>query len=56
MNESEPPGLPRWVKISGAAVALLLLGMIAVMVISGGDHGPGRHGAEGAIRPAMTAG
>ena len=56
MNESgtdpakglEPPGLPRWVKISGAVLLLLLLAVILVMIASGGKHGPGRHGAQGA--------
>ncbi len=38
------PGMPRWVKISGAVVAILVL-LIAVVVATGvgGPHGPGRH-------------
>jgi hypothetical protein len=51
MNESAPPGLPRWVKISAATVTLLVLVLIVVMVASGEHHGPGRHGAEGASHP-----
>ncbi len=38
-----PPGVPRWVIVSllvGAAVLLLL---VAAMLITGGQHGPGRH-------------
>jgi hypothetical protein len=38
-----PPGVPRWVKVSGIVVAILVLALVAVMLI-GGDHGPGRHG------------
>ncbi|MHC2355831.1 hypothetical protein [Sinorhizobium meliloti] len=38
------PGMPRWVKISGLIVAVLisLAAMIVVFDI-GGPHGPGRH-------------
>jgi hypothetical protein len=38
-----PPGVPRWAKVSGIAVALFALILIAVMLISGGSHGPWRH-------------
>lgn len=37
-----PPGVPRWVKVSGIVVAILLLILIVAM-FAGGDHGPGRH-------------
>ena len=40
-----PPGVPRWVKLSGIAVAVLILLLIVVMLVSGGEHGPGRHGS-----------
>jgi hypothetical protein len=33
---------PRWVKVLAAIGAILVLAIV-VMVISGGDHGPGRH-------------
>lgn len=36
-------GMPRWVKLLGLAVLVLLAVMILVMVLSGGGHGPGRH-------------
>lgn len=51
MTESHPdpsdvrgtaPGIPRWVKISGLVVALIAI-FIAVMLLAGGEHGPGRH-------------
>nr|WP_225169732.1 hypothetical protein [Ensifer sp. IC4062] len=38
------PGMPRWVKISGLVVALLILLAAMIVVIDiGGPHGPGRH-------------
>ncbi len=37
-------GPPRWVKISALAAGVLLLVIAAVMILSGGEHGPGRHG------------
>jgi hypothetical protein len=36
-------GAPRWVKVFGIAVVVVILLMVSVMLISGGDHGPGRH-------------
>ena len=41
--ETEPPGVPRWVKIAGLLAAIVLLALVVVMLLSGGDHGPGRH-------------
>ncbi|AOY73832.1 hypothetical protein IG195_20525 (plasmid) [Arthrobacter sp. TES] len=37
-------GPPRWVKISALIAGILLLVVVAVMIFSGGEHGPGRHG------------
>lgn len=33
---------PRWVKVF-AAIAIVLVVMVVIMVLSGGNHGPGRH-------------
>jgi ABC-type transporter Mla subunit MlaD len=41
---------PLWVKVF-AAVALAVLLLFVVLLLVGGGHGPGRHGA-----PAPTAG
>ena len=42
-----PPPAPRWVKVL-AIIALVVVAMVAVMLLSGGNHGPGRHmGADG---------
>lgn len=38
-----PPGLPRWVKVAGLIIGILLVALAAIMAIAGGDHGPGRH-------------
>lgn len=37
-----PPGIPRWVKVSGAII-LLLVAVLAVSKVAGVEHGPGRH-------------
>ena len=43
----EPPPMPRWVKY----LILVLLAVVAlavlVMLLSGSQHGPGRHSANG---------
>lgn len=38
------PGTPRWVKVSGIVVAVLVL-LVVILVFTGvgGPHGPGRH-------------
>lgn len=35
--------MPRWVKVFLIAAAVLIVLMIALMLASGGQHGPGRH-------------
>jgi hypothetical protein len=37
-------GPPRWVKISAITAGVLILVVIAVMLLTGGQHGPARHG------------
>lgn len=37
-------GPPRWVKVSAIIAGALLVVVVAVMILSGGEHGPGRHG------------
>ncbi len=36
------PGTPRWVKVSGIVVLALIL-LFAIVLLAGGNHGPGRH-------------
>ena len=50
-NGSQPQGLPAWLKIAGAVVAVLILVVVVVLLAGGGEHGPGRHGALGTAAP-----
>jgi hypothetical protein len=34
---------PRWVKVFGIVLIALVLLVVMVLLVSGGDHGPGRH-------------
>ena len=47
-DRGSPPGMPRWVKVSGIIVAVLVLLLVIVLLISGGEHGPRRHLSDGA--------
>lgn len=38
-----PPGIPRWMKVSAITVGVLVLAAVVVLLVVGGDHGPGRH-------------
>ncbi len=52
------PGTPRWVKALGITALALVLLVVAVMLIGGGEHGPGRHeamGDAGGETPVATA-
>ena len=53
---AQPPGMPRWVKVFGITVAVLLAVVLLVMLVSGGQHGPGRHMSSLGLRglPAAT--
>jgi hypothetical protein len=42
----EPPGVPRWVKVFGLVVVIMLL-VLLVAMLAGGSHGPGRHQSGG---------
>lgn len=42
-----PPGMPRWVKVFGIVAILAVTSLIVVMLLIGGDHGPGRHNPGG---------
>ena len=43
VERSTPPRRPTWVKVLGIVLALAVVVTIAVMVLAGGEHGPGRH-------------
>ena len=40
------PGTPRWVKVFGIIVIVLIL-LVVARVLIGGEHGPGRHTPTG---------
>lgn len=42
-DQAPPEGTPRWVKILGALILTVIVLMLAVKVLSGGQHGPMRH-------------
>jgi hypothetical protein len=42
-GQDQPPGMPRWVKLMGIALVVLVVAMVVAMLVLGGDHGPGRH-------------
>jgi hypothetical protein len=53
-DRGSPPGMPRWVKVSGIVVVVLVLLVVIVMFFVGGQHGPGRH-ALGVDTPGVEA-
>jgi hypothetical protein len=57
-NESKPPATPRWVKITGAVVALIVLAVLAKVLFGGGvsGHGPGMHSSLGSISTPTSSG
>ena len=36
-------GMPRWVKVMGIVALLVVVAVVVLMAVAGGDHGPGRH-------------
>lgn len=48
-----PPGLPRWVLISLIVVGVLVV-VLVVAMLAGGDHGPGRHMGAPALGPVSV--
>jgi hypothetical protein len=46
-NRPPYPGTPRWVKVLGITVIVVVLLAVAMMFLVGGEHGPGRHTQSG---------
>lgn len=49
-RQSETPGLPRWVKVSGIIASVVVLLLVLMLLVGSvfpgvipGDHGPMRH-------------
>ena len=51
------PGAPRWVKVFGA-VAIVLVVLLVIALLGGGEHGPSRHTSSGGAvgQSALLAG
>ena len=57
-SPAQPPAMPRWVKVSGIVISVLLLVFVILKLTGlGGQHGPGMHqsGAP-AVEAAELAG
>ncbi|MBA3746526.1 MAG: hypothetical protein H0W96_03420 [Solirubrobacterales bacterium] len=54
-DPQSPPAAPRWAKVF-AVIAVVAIVMVAVMLLAGGDHGPGRHTSADPGSPAPTSG
>ncbi|GAB4080734.1 hypothetical protein GCU67_04145 [Modestobacter muralis] len=53
--DGQPPGMPRWVKITAVVVGVLVL-LFLVLQLTGvaGQHGPGRHLSDGRAPVAVS--
>ena len=49
-DPASPPGAPRWAKVFGIIAAVVLV-LFLVLLLTGSDHGPGRH-LDGGDDPA----
>jgi hypothetical protein len=48
-------GIPRWVKVFVVVAATLLVLMVVAMLITGGQHGPGRHQSASSMNERTAA-
>ena len=49
-------GTPRWVKVFGAIALVVIVLFVVVLLVRGGEHGPGRHSEDGSDEPATNTG
>jgi hypothetical protein len=47
--------IPRWVKVFVIVAAVVLVLMVLAMLITGGQHGPGRHQSRSSIGVGTAA-
>jgi hypothetical protein len=49
IDAPKPPATPRWVKITGVVLALIVVAVVVKLAFGGGvgGHGPGMHGGMG---------
>lgn len=45
-----PPPAPRWVKVALVATVVVVLLLVVVALVTGGQHGPGRHTSDAGDR------
>lgn len=43
-DRGSPPGIPRWLKVSGIVVVIIVLAAIGISILFGTEHGPGQRG------------
>jgi hypothetical protein len=48
-------GVPRWVKIFVVVAAVVVLLMVVAMLVTGGQHGPGRHQSTSGLGEGIAA-
>ena len=54
-RDREPSaGTPRWVKVFGLIALVAVVLFVVVMLVGGGEHGPGRHTPEGGSNTPAT--
>ena len=49
------PGVPKWLKVAGAVVAVVALLLLLLVVLGGGNHGPGRHQTSGVLERSLDS-
>lgn len=52
-HSRQHPGAPRWVKVFGV-IALVLVVLLTIALLVGGEHGPGRHTSSGGAAGSLT--
>lgn len=48
-DRSSSTGMPRWVKVFGIVLAVVVLLLAVVFLVGGGNHGPSRHSAPASV-------
>lgn len=50
-----PPRMPRWAKVLAIGALVVVAALVIAMLVAGGDHGPGRHAADGGNTSGIEA-
>ena len=46
-RSTSPTGTPRWAKVFGLIALVVIVLFVVVLLVRGGEHGPGRHAPAG---------